>query len=71
MRATNVMVDGERAPICGYGDAFAIRGTGARYFITEIGIFAYLLEDGPIDELPDFASPGFFTYELSIGILAS
>merc|ERR1712023_170092 len=41
MRATDVMIGGKRAPICGYGDvgkgcAFAMRGAGARVLITEI-----------------------------------
>merc|ERR1712028_76476 len=40
MRATDVMIGGKRAMICGYGDvgkgcAFAMRGCGARVFITE------------------------------------
>ena len=42
MRATDVMIGGKRALICGYGDvgkgcAFAMRGAGARVLITEIG----------------------------------
>merc|ERR1712188_212013 len=41
MRATDVMIGGKRAVICGYGDvgkgsAFAMRGAGARVMITEI-----------------------------------
>lgn len=41
MRATDVMIGGKRALICGYGDvgkgcAFALRGAGARVFIAEI-----------------------------------
>merc|ERR1711904_754200 len=41
MRATDVMMGGKRALICGYGDvgkgsAFAMRGCGARVLITEI-----------------------------------
>merc|ERR1712110_838367 len=41
MRATDVMIGGKRALVCGYGDvgkgcAFAMRGCGARVFITEI-----------------------------------
>merc|ERR1712061_535804 len=41
MRATDVMIGGKRALICGYGDvgkgsAFAMRGAGARVIITEI-----------------------------------
>merc|ERR1712028_182756 len=40
MRATDVMIGGKRAMICGYGDvgkgcAFALRGAGARVYITE------------------------------------
>jgi len=40
MRATDVMIGGKRAVICGYGDvgkgcAFAMRGAGARVMITE------------------------------------
>merc|ERR1711982_231191 len=40
MRATDVMIGGKRALICGYGDvgkgcAFAMRGAGARVMITE------------------------------------
>merc|ERR1719321_1083425 len=40
MRATDVMIGGKRALICGYGDvgkgcAFAMRGAGARVIITE------------------------------------
>merc|ERR1712086_1106173 len=40
MRATDVMIGGKRAMICGYGDvgkgcAFALRGCGARVYITE------------------------------------
>ena len=40
MRATDVMIDGRRAFICGYGDmvkgpAFAMRGVGARATIAE------------------------------------
>merc|ERR1712100_608656 len=40
MRATDVMIGGKRALICGYGDvgkgcAFAMRGAGARVVITE------------------------------------
>merc|ERR1711945_58895 len=40
MRATDVMIGGKRALVCGYGDvgkgcAFALRGSGARVFITE------------------------------------
>merc|ERR1711981_1260740 len=41
MRATDVMIGGKRAVICGYGDvgkgcAFSMRGAGARVIITEI-----------------------------------
>merc|ERR1719281_1554118 len=41
MRATDVMLGGKRALVCGYGDvgkgcAFALRGSGARGLITEI-----------------------------------
>merc|ERR1711988_1104823 len=41
MRATDVMIGGKRALICGYGDvgkgsAFAMRGAGARVCISEI-----------------------------------
>merc|ERR1719258_528722 len=41
MRATDVMIGGKRALVCGYGDvgkgcAHALRGCGARVFITEI-----------------------------------
>merc|ERR1711972_257141 len=41
MRATDVMIGGKRALICGYGDvgkgcAFAMHGAGARVLITEI-----------------------------------
>merc|ERR1712100_396264 len=41
MRATDVMIGGKRALICGYGDvgkgsAFALRGAGARVIISEI-----------------------------------
>jgi len=41
MRATDVMIGGKRALVCGYGDvgkgcAFALRGCGARVLITEI-----------------------------------
>merc|ERR1712226_1088513 len=41
MRATDVMIGGKRAVVCGYGDvgkgsAFALRGAGARVLITEI-----------------------------------
>merc|ERR1711971_538944 len=40
MRATDVMIGGKRAVICGYGDegkgcAYAMRGCGARVFISE------------------------------------
>merc|ERR1711865_1341185 len=40
MRATDVMIGGKRALVCGYGDvgkgcAFALRGCGARVLITE------------------------------------
>merc|ERR1711977_306723 len=40
MRATDVMLGGKRALICGYGDvgkgcAFALRGSGARVLVTE------------------------------------
>merc|ERR1711979_65165 len=40
MRATDVMIGGKRAVICGYGDvgkgcAFALRGSGARVLVTE------------------------------------
>merc|ERR1719491_2589741 len=40
MRATDVMIGGKRAVICGYGDvgkgcAYAMRGCGARVMITE------------------------------------
>jgi len=41
MRATDVMIGGKRALVCGYGDvgkgcAFALRGSGARVLITEV-----------------------------------
>merc|ERR1712094_104008 len=41
MRATDVMIGGKRALICGYGDvgkgcAWAMRGAGARVMVTEI-----------------------------------
>merc|ERR1712151_1302315 len=41
MRATDVMIGGKRAVICGYGDvgkgcAFSMRGAGARVIVTEI-----------------------------------
>jgi len=41
MRATDVMIGGKRALVCGYGDvgkgcAFALRGSGARVLVTEI-----------------------------------
>merc|ERR1712232_1282820 len=41
MRATDVMIGGKRALVCGYGDvgkgcASALRGCGARVFITEV-----------------------------------
>merc|ERR1711937_549965 len=41
MRATDVMIGGKRALVCGYGDvgkgcAFALRGSGARVMVTEI-----------------------------------
>merc|ERR1712137_311104 len=41
MRATDVMIGGKRALVAGYGDvgkgcAFALRGCGARVFITEV-----------------------------------
>jgi len=41
MRATDVMIGGKRALVCGYGDvgkgsAFALKGAGARVLITEI-----------------------------------
>jgi len=41
MRATDVMIGGKRALVCGYGDvgkgcAYAMRGAGARVLITEI-----------------------------------
>merc|ERR1711927_56671 len=41
MRATDVMIGGKRAMVCGYGDvgkgcAFALRGCGARVMVTEI-----------------------------------
>jgi adenosylhomocysteinase len=41
MRATDVMLGGKRALVCGYGDvgkgcAFALRGSGSRVLITEI-----------------------------------
>merc|ERR1712216_950068 len=40
MRATDVMIGGKRAMVCGYGDvgkgcAFALRGCGARVLVTE------------------------------------
>merc|ERR1719478_673489 len=40
MRATDVMIGGKRALVCGYGDvgkgcAFALRGGGARVLVTE------------------------------------
>merc|ERR1712139_198901 len=48
MRATDVMIGGKRALICGYGDvgkgsAFAMRGAGARVLITEIDPICALL----------------------------
>merc|ERR1712072_1559424 len=41
MRATDVMIGGKRALVCGYGDvckgcAFALRGCGARVLVTEV-----------------------------------
>merc|ERR1719361_1616683 len=41
MRATDVMIGGKRALVCGYGDvgkgcAFALRGAGARVLVTEV-----------------------------------
>merc|ERR1711966_635263 len=41
MRATDVMIGGKRALVCGFGDvgkgcAVALRGCGARVFVTEI-----------------------------------
>merc|ERR1712044_103940 len=41
MRATDVMIGGKRALVCGYGDvgkgcAYALRGAGARVLVTEI-----------------------------------
>jgi adenosylhomocysteinase len=41
MRATDVMIGGKRALVCGYGDvgkgcAFALRGSGARVLVTEV-----------------------------------
>merc|ERR1712194_974454 len=41
MRATDVMIGGKRALVCGFGDvgkgcAFALRGAGARVLVTEI-----------------------------------
>merc|ERR1712070_561714 len=41
MRATDVMIGGKRALVCGYGDvgkgcAFALRGCGARVMVTEV-----------------------------------
>merc|ERR1712010_147206 len=41
MRATDVMIGGKRALVCGYGDvgkgcAFAMRGCGARVIVTEV-----------------------------------
>merc|ERR1711963_478272 len=41
MRATDVMIGGKRALVCGYGDvgkgcAYALRGCGARVLVTEI-----------------------------------
>ena len=41
MRATDVMIGGKRALVCGYGDvgkgcAFALKGQGARVIVTEI-----------------------------------
>eukprot|EP00405_Crypthecodinium_cohnii_P006715 CAMPEP_0194782574 /NCGR_PEP_ID=MMETSP0323_2-20130528/78764_1 /TAXON_ID=2866 ORGANISM="Crypthecodinium cohnii, Strain Seligo" /NCGR_SAMPLE_ID=MMETSP0323_2 /ASSEMBLY_ACC=CAM_ASM_000346 /LENGTH=444 /DNA_ID=CAMNT_0039721401 /DNA_START=58 /DNA_END=1388 /DNA_ORIENTATION=+ len=41
MRATDVMIGGKRALVCGYGDvgkgcAFAMRGAGARVLVTEV-----------------------------------
>merc|ERR1719440_99067 len=41
MRATDVMLGGKRALVCGYGDvgkgcAFALRGSGSRVLVTEI-----------------------------------
>merc|ERR1719371_1419 len=41
MRATDVMIGGKRALVCGYGDvgkgcAFALRGSGSRVMVTEI-----------------------------------
>merc|ERR1739844_318873 len=41
MRATDVMIGGKRALVCGYGDvgkgcAFALRGSGARVMVSEV-----------------------------------
>jgi len=41
MRATDVMIGGKRALVCGYGDvgkgcAFALRGSGARVIVSEV-----------------------------------
>merc|ERR1712187_939217 len=49
MRATDVMIGGKRALVCGYGDvgkgsAFALRGAGARVLITEIDPICALQE---------------------------
>merc|ERR1712124_184029 len=48
MRATDVMIGGKRALVCGYGDvgkgcAFAMRGAGARVLVTEIDPICALL----------------------------
>ena len=57
------MIDGEHSPICGYSDAFATRGAGARCLVAEISIFTCELEDGPIGELLDLAWAGIFSCE--------
>merc|ERR1712170_118119 len=47
MRATDVMIGGKRALVCGYGDvgkgcAFALRGGGARVLVTECDLICAL-----------------------------
>merc|ERR1711876_40153 len=62
MRATDVMIGGKRALICGYGDvgkgcAFAMRGAGARCMITEIDPICALqacMEGFQVDKIEKF-----------------
>merc|ERR1712138_95722 len=71
MRATDVMIGGKRALVCGYGDvgkgcAFAMRGAGARVLITEIdpicalqacmGGFQVVTIDSVVGEIDIFTS---------------